>query len=99
MTFNMTTITPLHRHQPTKTSASKRTEANTTSASTHQDQVEISSTTALMSEAEEIASSTPDINEAAVAKAKEAIENGELKIDYDRLAQKMLDLEFTLFDS
>ncbi|OED44714.1 flagellar biosynthesis anti-sigma factor FlgM [Endozoicomonas sp. (ex Bugula neritina AB1)] len=99
MAFNMTTITSLNRSQPLKTSANKKSEPGAATTPTTQDQVEISNTTTLMTEAEDIALNTPDINETAVANAKEAIENGTMNIDYDRLAQKMLDLEFTLFDS
>ena len=92
----MTTITSINRSQPLKPSISKKEEAEKVPS---QDQVEISDTSALMTKAEDIATNTPDIDEAAVLKAKEAIENGEMNIDYDRLAQKMLDFEFNLFDS
>ena len=82
-----------------KSVISKKDETDNTPSSTSKDQVEISETTNLMHEAEDIATNAPDVNEAAVAKAKEAIENGEMEIDFDRLAQKMLDFEFNLFDS
>ena len=99
MATTMTTISSVNRAQPLKTITGQNDESNTSPALTTQDQVEISNTTHLMTEAEDIAMNSPDVNEAAVAKARDAIENGELEINYDRLAQKMLDFEFTLFDN
>ena len=63
------------------------------------DTVEISSNTALMTEAEERVSNTPDINQETIEKVRRSLQNGEMKIDFERLAQKMLDFELTLFDS
>lgn len=67
--------------------------------STPTDTVEISGNTALLSEAEEQVNNTPDIDQAAVNRIRESLRNGEMEIDFEQLAQKMLDFELTLFDS
>ncbi len=93
----MTIISSITTAQINRISTSKKSQSNHKAVT--QDQVEISNKTTLMTQAEDIAKKAPEVDETAVAKAKEAIESGDYKIDYDKLAQKMLDLEFNLFDS
>ena len=71
--------------------------AQQTSATT--DTIEISGDTAVLAKAEEQINNTPDINQAAVDKVRESLKNGTMEIDFEQLAQKMLDFELTLFDS
>ena len=58
----------------------------------------ISSASTLLTNAGEKAMDAPDIDEARVESIREAICNGEMTIDYEKLAQKMLEFELNLFD-
>ncbi len=62
------------------------------------DQLSISDNAAVFQQAEAIAASAPDVDMDRVNEIKQAIVNGELKIDYEKLAQKMLDFEAELGD-
>lgn len=95
----MPTIDSANRGQVLRMQNYKKasTAAQQTNSST--DTVEISSSTALLAEAEKQANSTPDIDQAAVEKVRESLRNGEMEINFERLAQKMLEFELTLFDS
>ncbi|WP_281647411.1 flagellar biosynthesis anti-sigma factor FlgM [Parendozoicomonas sp. Alg238-R29] len=61
-----------------------------------QDSVSISADAALLQEAEALAKSAPDVDMDKVEEVRQAIVRGELKIDYEKLAQKMLDFEASL---
>ena len=62
------------------------------------DKLSISADAAMLQQAEAIAASAPDVDMDKVGEIKQAILNGELKIDYEKLAQKMLDFEAELGD-
>lgn len=95
----MTTIN--HINQPTLTRLVP--EKKSGNAPRPADRVEaeapaISGASVLLANAEKTALSEADIDQGRVDRIREAIANGELAIDYDALAQKMLDFEFSLFD-
>ncbi|CAM3720468.1 flagellar biosynthesis anti-sigma factor FlgM [Parendozoicomonas haliclonae] len=71
-------------------------DAQVSEQSPKQDTLSISQDAALLQQAEAIAASTPDIDMAKVEQVRQAIARGELKIDYEKLAQKMLDFEGAL---
>ena len=62
------------------------------------DKLSISTDAAMLQDAEAIAKSAPDVDMDRVGEIKQAILKGELKIDYEKLAQKMLDFEAELGD-
>ncbi|WP_067516341.1 flagellar biosynthesis anti-sigma factor FlgM [Endozoicomonas ascidiicola] len=66
------------------------------------DQASVGSTNAkpsssLVEQATEKAMTTPDVDTAKVESIRRAISNGELKIDAEQLAQKMLEFEDAIF--
>ncbi len=64
---------------------------------TETDRVELSGSASLLDQATAKALAAPDIDMDKVESVRRAIANGELKIDTDRLAQKMLELEDSIF--
>lgn len=57
------------------------------------DQVKLSAGSKSIQQVEAEIRSMPEVNDALVDRIRTAIENGEYKIDYDKLAGKMLDFE------
>ncbi len=92
----MTVITDISRPQPVRSASGKT--STTVKPVDNEDTVSISPTTALLAEAEDIATSSEDVDEARVEDIKSAIRDGKLTINHERLAQKMLEFELTLFD-
>ena len=95
----MPTIDSANRGQVLRMQNYKKASPTALPTNGSKDTVEISSNTTLLAEAEEQANCTPDIDQAAVDKVRESLRNGEMEINFERLAQKMLDFELTLFDS
>ena len=62
------------------------------------DSLSLSADAELLRNAEAIAASTPDIDIDKVEEIRQAIVRGELKIDYESLARKMLSFEASLVD-
>ena len=60
------------------------------------DTFSISTDATLLQDAEMIAAETPDVDMKKVEEVRQAIARGELKIDYEKLAQKMLEFETSL---
>jgi negative regulator of flagellin synthesis FlgM len=56
-----------------------------------EDKVAISSRAKDSAKAKEIAASSPDIDEAKVARLKSAIQNGSYKVDSDKVAERLVD--------
>ncbi|MRI33935.1 flagellar biosynthesis anti-sigma factor FlgM [Endozoicomonas sp. OPT23] len=91
----MTTISDIRSSTPIRFSSErKQTETKELPVST----VSLSDTSEVLTKAEEYTKRVPDVDEAKVAEIKTAIANGDFKLNHDRLAQKMLDFELTLFD-
>ncbi|WP_028294527.1 flagellar biosynthesis anti-sigma factor FlgM [Oceanobacter kriegii] len=63
------------------------------SDSGYSDQVKLSASGKTIQQIEAEISSMPEVNDATVERIRSAIDSGEYKIDYDRLAGKMLDFE------
>ena len=95
----MTTIDSVNRGQILRMQNFRKTDPAASETRSSGDTIEISDNSALLSEAENQASNTPDIDQATVDRVRESLRNGEMEIDFERLAQKMLDFELTLFDS
>lgn len=95
----MPTIDSANRGQVLRMQNYKKASPAAQQTSNSTDTVEISGDTTLLTEAEHQANSAPDIDQAAVDKVRESLRNGEMEINFERLAQKMLDFELTLFDS
>ena len=93
----MTTITDIN-HLQLVSSPSRKKSQNKEHAGETDGNLSISTTSTLLSEAEDKAHSSPDIDEARVDAIRQAIQNGEMTIDHQKLAQKMLEFELTLFD-
>ena len=93
----MTTITDINHLQLVNSNSRKKTQNRQPEVDTD-DTLSISSTSTLLTEAEDKANSAPDIDEAKVEAIRQAIQNGEMTIDHQKLAQKMLEFELTLFD-
>lgn len=74
-----------------KTNAESSTEQNTSS-----DQVNLSSSVKNIQQVEAEIRSMPEVDDATVERIRNAIANGEYKIDYEKLAGKMLGFEDTL---
>lgn len=91
----MTTITDINHLQLVSDNTRKKTQNKQPEA---EGTLSISSTSTLLTEATEKAGSTPDVDEARVEAIREAIQNGEMNINHEKLAQKMLEFELTLFD-
>lgn len=90
----MTTITDINRTFTIRASSDKKPASKPGQESS----TSISESSTLLAQAEELAFDTPEIDEARVAEAREAIQKGEISINYERLAQKMLEYELNLFD-
>ncbi|WP_372738826.1 flagellar biosynthesis anti-sigma factor FlgM [Neptunomonas sp.] len=60
------------------------------------DTVELSDTVKVMQAADAKIANTPDINSERVASLKAAIDSGSYKVDAERVAQKMIDLDAML---
>ena len=93
----MTTITDIQNPHPASVPTRKRNQGKQPDTAAEASP-SISSTSTLLAEMESRAHSAPDIDEAKVEAVRQAIQSGELSIDYDKLAQKMLNFELTLFD-
>ncbi|AMO56372.1 flagellar biosynthesis anti-sigma factor FlgM [Endozoicomonas montiporae] len=93
----MTTITDINSLQLVSSTSRKKSQNKETASEAGSD-LSISTTSTLLSEAEDKAYSAPDIDEARVESIRQAIQNGEMAIDHQKLAQKMLEFELTLFD-
>ena len=91
----MTSITDIRNSTTLRYTTEKKISTHSEKATYPVDVSEVSETMAL---AEEAAYQASEVDEQKVEDIKKAIANGELSIDYDRLAQKMLDFELTLFD-
>ena len=61
-----------------------------------QDTLSISPEAALLQKAEAIAAATPDVDMQKVEEVRQAMLRGELKMNYEKLAQKMMDFESLL---
>ncbi|MCL6270108.1 flagellar biosynthesis anti-sigma factor FlgM [Sansalvadorimonas sp. 2012CJ34-2] len=72
--------------------------ANNKISGSDKDKLSISTDAATLQNAEALAKSAPDVDMDKVGEIKQAIINGELKIDYEKLAQKMLDFEAEIGD-
>ena len=96
----MTTITDINHLQLTSSSPKKKTDSSQPASDDvlSISDTSISDTSIILTNAETAALSTPDIDEAKVEAIKQAIQNGEMSINYEQLAQKMLEFELTLFD-
>ncbi|MFY9180451.1 MAG: flagellar biosynthesis anti-sigma factor FlgM [Venatoribacter sp.] len=70
--------------------SSSKTKQETVSSG---DQVKLSAGSKSIQQVEAEIRSMPEVNDALVDRIRTAIENGEYKIDYDKLAGKMLDFE------
>ncbi|MGB1090825.1 MAG: flagellar biosynthesis anti-sigma factor FlgM [Oceanobacter sp.] len=74
------------------TASSSSSSAQSESAN-YSDQVKLSAGSKSIQQIEAEIRSMPEVNDATVERIRSAIENGEYKIDYERLAGKMLDFE------
>ncbi|MGI9274058.1 MAG: flagellar biosynthesis anti-sigma factor FlgM [Endozoicomonas sp.] len=92
----MSIITDIQPLQTIRTTANKKAGSAKTST---ESSVTVSDTSSLLARAEEVANQAPEVDDAKVEAIRQAIEDGELTIDYERLAQKMLEFELTLFDN
>lgn len=61
--------------------------------SDHSDQVRLSASSKSIQQIEAEINAMPEVNDATVERIRSAIENGDYKIDYEKLAGKMLDFE------
>ncbi|WP_246624895.1 flagellar biosynthesis anti-sigma factor FlgM [Oceanobacter mangrovi] len=73
--------------------ATPAAESESGKTESYSDQVKLSASGKSIQQIEAEISSMPEVNDATVERIRSAIENGEYKIDYDRLAGKMLDFE------
>ena len=80
----------------TATTATTTSESQAASKPSYSDQVKLSASGKSIQQIEAEISSMPEVNDATVERIRSAIANGEYKIDYDRLAGKMLDFEGSL---
>jgi negative regulator of flagellin synthesis FlgM len=73
----------------------QKTEENTKAASSvgSADQVKLSSSSLNIQQIEAEVSKMPDVDDKTIDRIRSAIDNGEYKIDYQKLAGKMLDFE------
>lgn len=67
--------------------------AKAQSSATFTDQVKLSASTKSIQQIEAEIRDMPDVDDATVERIRGAIERGEYKIDYEKLAGKMLDFE------
>tara|TARA_R110001592_G_scaffold197664_2_gene445678 strand:- start:1154 stop:1492 length:339 start_codon:yes stop_codon:yes gene_type:complete len=67
--------------------------ASGTQNASYSDQVKLSASSKSIQQVEAEISAMPEVNDAAVDRIRAAIDSGEYKIDYEKLAGKMLDFE------
>ena len=81
------------RAEPTKAPESNNAEGKARDAAPLTDQVKLSASSKSIQQIEAEIKEMKDVDDATVERIRSAIDNGEYKIDYDRLAGKMLDFE------
>lgn len=81
------------RTEPTKAPDSGNVEGKAKETTSVADQVNLSSSSKSIQQIEAEIKQMKDVDDATVERIRSAIDNGEYKIDYDRLAGKMLDIE------
>jgi negative regulator of flagellin synthesis FlgM len=77
----------------TPESASGNTSTSSTSSDNYSDRVKLSASSKSLQQVEAEISAMPEVNDATVDRIRNAINNGDYKIDYEKLAGKMLDFE------
>ncbi|MCY0965913.1 flagellar biosynthesis anti-sigma factor FlgM [Parathalassolituus penaei] len=101
-TMNINKLTGgVDNSRPRKETAAVTTDSpdNTTTRSTesagggYSDQVKLSASSKSIQQIEAEIGQMPEVNDATVERIRSAIANGEYKIDYEKLAGKMLDFE------
>lgn len=83
------------RNEPTGTQIQK-TSPEAKETATFTDQVKISASSKSIQQIEAEIKDLPEVDDSTVERVRSAIENGEYKIDYQRLAGKMLSFEDSL---
>ena len=80
---------------PTSETAESASSSNSTEAASagYSDQVRLSASSKSIQQVEAEIGNLPEVNDATVERIRSAIANGEYKIDYEKLAGKMLDFE------
>jgi negative regulator of flagellin synthesis FlgM len=78
---------------PESASSATGNTASSTSSDNYSDRVKLSASSKSMQQVEAEISAMPEVNDATVDRIRNAINNGDYKIDYDKLAGKMLDFE------
>lgn len=68
-------------------------EQTANASSSYSDRVKLSASSKSIQQIEAEISNMPEVNDATVERIRNAISNGEYKIDYEKLAGKMLDFE------
>jgi negative regulator of flagellin synthesis FlgM len=80
---------PAKEQPPTTQGGSKAEQA----AASYADQVKLSASSKSIQQIEAEIRDMPEVDDATVERIRNAISNGEYKIDYEKLAGKMLDFE------
>lgn len=79
------------RNEPTSSVSNK--DSKTSGSTSLADQVKLSASSKSIQQVEAEVRSMPEVDDAAVERIRSAIERGEYKIDYEKLAGKMLNFE------
>lgn len=69
------------------------TSTSSTDSASYSDQVKLSASSKSIQQIEAEIGQMPEVNDATVERIRSAIANGDYKIDYEKLAGKMLDFE------
>lgn len=88
---------PAERSDAASKPASNTIDQPRTTASSGGDSVNLSDRAKSLKQAEQQLSSQPEIDDAKVAQIRQALEDGTYKVDAKQLAQKMLDLDKSIF--
>lgn len=78
---------------PESASSATNTSSSSASSDHYSDRVKLSASSKSMQQVEAEISAMPEVNDATVDRIRNAINNGDYKIDYEKLAGKMLDFE------
>lgn len=81
------------RAEPVKPNTTTATESKAKESTASSDQVKLSASSKSIQQIEAEIKNMKDVDDATVERIRNAIQNGEYKIDYEKLAGNMLDFE------
>ncbi|WP_255857181.1 flagellar biosynthesis anti-sigma factor FlgM [Bacterioplanoides sp. SCSIO 12839] len=81
------------RNEPSKAPAGSEAQTQAKDSAGFTDQVKLSASSKSIQQIEAEVRSLPDVDDSTVERIRSQIESGEYKIDYQKLAGKMLDFE------